>query len=314
MKVLLLLFSITVAFLSIAFKETITVHLTTFTTLLNLTSTNAFEGYPFLPLRLINRTPKANMTIPRAIRKAFLAVEQSEGAGARVRRSIGTPQLRNFSPFLMLDHFNIKPGAGFPDHPHRGQETITYLLEGAVDHEDFAGNKGTIHSGDLQFMTAGRGIVHAEMPNQNANANIGLQLWVDLPQKLKMCEPRYRDLMAKEIPHVDIDNDKVHVKVISGQSHGIDSVKDLAYTPVWILDIEIKPGGKITQELPENWNAFAYTLAGSTAFGTGEDKTVIGQYHNVVFEQKGDVVNAEVDENAKENGHFGMFPISILSL
>ncbi|KAF4628011.1 hypothetical protein G7Y89_g10141 [Cudoniella acicularis] len=304
MRVFLFLFSITIVFLSIAFKDKITTHLTTFATLLNLTNTTPFEGLPFLPLRLINRTPKANMTVPRAIRKAFLAVEQSEGAGARVRRSIGTPQLRNFSPFLMLDHFNIKPGAGFPDHPHRGQETITYLLEGAVDHEDFAGNAGTIHAGDLQFMTAGRGIVHAEMPNQNANANIGLQLWVDLPEKLKMCEPRYRDLNAKEIPHVDIDEGKVHIKVISGQSHGIDSVKDLAYTPVWILDIEIQPGGKITQELPENWNAFAYTLGGSTTFGVGADKTIVGQYHNVVFEQKGDEVTAEVEESAKENGHF----------
>jgi quercetin 2,3-dioxygenase len=103
--------------------------------------------------------PLSNMsTVPRAIRKVFLAIEQAEGAGARVRRSIGTPQLRNFSPFLMLDHFSIKPGAGFPDHPHRGQETITYLLTGGVDHEDFAGHAGTIEAGDLQFMTAGKGM------------------------------------------------------------------------------------------------------------------------------------------------------------
>lgn len=92
------------------------------------------------------------MSIPRAIRQSFLAISQAEGAGARVRRSIGTPKLRHLSPFLMLDHFSIAPGAGFPDHPHRGQETITYLLSGAVDHEDFAGNKGTIEAGDLQFM------------------------------------------------------------------------------------------------------------------------------------------------------------------
>lgn len=100
------------------------------------------------------------MSVTRAVRKVFLAVEQSEGAGARVRRSIGTPQLRNFSPFLMLDHFSVKPGAGFPDHPHRGQETITYLLEGGMDHEDFAGNRGTLSAGDLQFMTAGKGMNH----------------------------------------------------------------------------------------------------------------------------------------------------------
>ncbi len=180
------------------------------------------------------------------------------------------------------------------------------MLQGAVDHEDFAGNAGTIEAGDLQFMTAGKGIMHAEMPRQNpdGSANVGMQLWVDLPEKLKKCEPRYRDLRAKEIPNIDIDDGKVHVKIISGQSHGVDSVKELAYTPVWILDIEIKAGGKIVQSLPEGWNAFAYTLSGSTSFGVGKDKTTIGQYHNVVFEQKGDEVHAEVSEDAKENGHF----------
>jgi redox-sensitive bicupin YhaK (pirin superfamily) len=190
------------------------------------------------------------------------------------------------------------------------RETITYLLEGAVDHEDFAGNKGTIEAGDLQFMTAGKGIMHAEMPRQNTDgsANIGMQLWVDLPEKLKACEPRYRDLRAPEIPNVDIDDGKVHIKVISGQSHGVDSVKELAYTPVWILDIEIKPGGKVEQSLPEGWNAFAYTLSGTTSFGVAEDQTSIGQYHNVVFEQKGHSVSASVADDATENGHFSKFP------
>ncbi|KAJ9149968.1 Pirin [Pleurostoma richardsiae] len=249
------------------------------------------------------------MSVPRAIRKAFLAVEQAEGAGARVRRSIGTPQLRNFSPFLMLDHFSVKPGAGFPDHPHRGQETITYMLSGAFDHEDFAGNKGTIQAGDLQFMTAGRGIVHSEMPHQNSDgsANTGLQLWVDLPKNLKFCEPRYRDLRASEIPSVDVDGGKVHIKVISGQSHGIDSVKDLAYTPVWILDIEIKPGGKVVQPLPKGWNAFAYVLEGDVTFGKDDkDKTTVAQYHNVVFEQEGEAVYAEVDEKANKAARFAL--------
>lgn len=206
----------------------------------------------------------------------------------------------------MLDHFSVSPGAGFPDHPHRGQETITYLLHGAVDHEDFAGNKGTIESGDLQFMTAGKGIVHAEMPRQNADgsANVGMQLWVDLPKKLKMCEPRYRDLRAKEIPEVEVDGGKVHVKVISGQSHGVDSVQELAYTPVWLLDITIKPGGKIQQHLPVGWNAFAYTWEGTVVFGVGEEAQTVEKYHNTVFEQKGDMVVAEVKADAKEDAKF----------
>ena len=124
MRVLLLLSSIIVAFLSIAFKDTIITKIELVTTSFHNTNTTTFKDLPLLlPRALYISTKRANMTIPRVIRKAFLAVEQSEGAGARVRRSIGTPQLRNFSPFLMLDHFTIKPGAGFPDHPHRGQET-----------------------------------------------------------------------------------------------------------------------------------------------------------------------------------------------
>ncbi len=117
-----------------------------------MTNTSSFVGLPVIPPQdpsLNAVTPK-----PRGIQTVFLAREQAEGAGATVRRSIGTPKLRNFTPFLMLDHFNVGVGAGFPDHPHRGQETITYLLDGAVDHEDFAGNKGTIWSGDLQFMVS----------------------------------------------------------------------------------------------------------------------------------------------------------------
>ena len=242
------------------------------------------------------------MGVQRAIQKSYLAREQSEGAGATVRRSIGVPQLRNLTPFLMLDHFNVAPGAGFPDHPHRGQETITYLLEGGVDHEDFAGNKGKLEAGDLQFMTAGRGIVHAEMPAQNSERNIGMQLWVDLPRNLKMCEPRYRDLRGSEIPKVTADDGKVEIKVISGKSQGVDSVKDLAYTPVWLLDITIRPGGKIEQDLPANWNAFAYVLDGVVDFSNGSQQPqTIVKYHNVVFEQAGDSVTMSVEEGATDS-------------
>ncbi|KAL2000928.1 hypothetical protein VTN02DRAFT_2444 [Thermoascus thermophilus] len=250
------------------------------------------------------------MTVPRAIRQVFLAIEQSEGAGARVRRSIGTAQLRNLSPFLMLDHFTIGDGAGFPDHPHRGQETITYLLSGGVDHEDFAGHRGTLGAGDLQFMTAGRGIVHAEMPRRNDNVdgapNVGLQLWVDLPRRLKMCEPRYRDLRAADIPVARVDAGRVAVKVISGRSHGVDSVRDLAYTPVWILDIAIRPGGRIVQPLPAGWNAFAYTLAGTTVFSGSDNSSTrpVREFHNVVFDPHGDHVEASVPDSATDESRF----------
>src|SRR5204863_9325451 len=109
---------------------------------------------------------------------------------------------------------------------------------------------------------------------------------------------------SSEIPTVDVDDNRVHIKVISGQSHGVDSVKELAYTPVWLLDINIKPGGKVLQELPVGWNAFAYALSGTTSFGSGKDQTV-GPFHIVIFEQRGDVVEAQVEDNAKEDGHFG---------
>ena len=265
---------------------------------------STFVGLPVIPPG--DSSLNATNPKPRGIKLLFEAREQAEGAGATVRRSIGTPKLKNFSPFLMLDHFNIGIGAGFPDHPHRGQETITYLLEGAVDHEDFAGNKGTIETGDLQFMTAGRGIVHAEMPHDNADGtpNKGMQLWVDLPRSLKDCEPRYRDLRAKEIPVTTIDEGRVTVKVISGTSHGVDSLQELAYTPVWLLDIEIRPGGSITQPLPSNWNSFAYVLEGSMTIDTGATTQVVPTFHNCVFESKGDVVKAMVPGDAKEAARF----------
>ncbi|EAQ86869.1 hypothetical protein CHGG_08122 [Chaetomium globosum CBS 148.51] len=226
----------------------------------------------------------ATKLLPRLIRQTFLAAEQSEGAGARVRRSIGTPKLRHFSPL-----------------PHARP-----LRRARMDHEDFAGNKGRLGPGDLQFMTAGRGIVHAEMPveRKDGRPNVGLQLWVDLPERLKACEPRYRDLKAEEVPVVEVDGGRVRVKVISGQSHGVDSVKDLAYTPVWLLDVEVKPGGSIVQPLPEGWNAFAYTLEGEVLIGEKGNQRTVGQYHNVVFEGEGQAVYAAVDEGAEKSARF----------
>lgn len=269
-------------------------------TLSTMLPSSTFVGLPVIP----PEDPSLNATSPkpRGIQLVFEAREQAEGAGATVRRSIGTPKLRNFTPFLMLDHFSVAVGAGFPDHPHRGQETITYLLSGAVDHEDFAGNKGTIETGDLQFMTAGKGIVHAEMPHDNGDgsSNIGMQLWVDLPKDLKNCEPRYRDLKAAEIPVAKADDGKVTVKVISGRSYGVDSLQELAYTPVWLLDVTIQPGGRLVQPLPAGWNSFAYTLEGTTTFETGATKREVPQFHNTVFEQKGDQVIASVSADAKQ--------------
>jgi redox-sensitive bicupin YhaK (pirin superfamily) len=155
-------------------------------------------------------------------------------------------------------------------------------------------------------MTAGRGIIHAEMPRENPDGsrNIGMQLWVDLPKELKSCEPRYRDLKAKEIPEATADDGKVKVKVISGRAYGIDSLQELAYTPVWLLDFTVQPGGHVKQALPKGWNAFAYLLNGTTIFSDDGVSRPIDQYHNVVFDKGGDSIEASVAEDADKPSRF----------
>ena len=219
----------------------------------------------------------------RTVARVVKAVEQAEGAGARVRRSIGTPSLRNFSPFLMLDHFRVPKGAGFPDHPHRGQSTITLMLSGAFQHEDFAGHAGTIGPGDLQWMTAGRGIVHAEMPLQESDViPTGLQLWVDLPAEHKLCEPNYQELKDAAIPRVR-PNALVEVKVIAGESYGTTSpVRTVS--GVWYMDVRMQAKGELRQPIPAGWNAFLYTLSGDVDV----NGTTVPAFNTVVLDQAGD--------------------------
>lgn len=245
--------------------------------------------------------------IPRVVSKTIQAIEQAEGVGARVRRSIGVLKMRNFTPFLLLDHFKVSPDAGFPDHPHRGMETITYMLKGHVDHEDFTGSAGTLGPGDLQFMTAGKGIVHAEMPriDKDEDGNIqmieGLQLWVDLPKKLKDTEPRYRDLRKAEIPIIHPSKD-VEMKIISGESHGTESVKDLAYTPVWYFDVTMKPGGRLIQPMPKNFNVFLYVLSGQVIVN---GKTY-PQHTNIFFEKEGDGIEVSMSSEDTQDSQFAI--------
>lgn len=229
----------------------------------------------------------------RTVLKNFIAAEQSEGRGAVVRRSIGTAQLRNFTPFLMLDHFNVIPGqSGFPTHPHHGQETITYITEGAMAHEDFTGSKGVLYPGDLQFMTAGKGIVHSEIPlmlkDNPKQPCVGMQLWVDLPEKLKNCVPRYRDLKKEAIPIAKPD-DKVEVKVISGASYGVGSLRDLAYTPVVYYHYKVAKGGEFVQEIPENFNAFLYLMKGNLTINDIDYK----QHSAVFFKRDGSSIKGK---------------------
>ncbi|SCU81824.1 LAMI_0B07844g1_1 [Lachancea mirantina] len=228
------------------------------------------------------------MTKLRSILKFFTAVEQSEGVGARVRRTIGTFQQRNFSPFLMLDHFTVGAPAGFPDHPHHGQETITYVLSGMIAHEDFTGSSGVLRPGDLQFMTAGKGIVHSEIPveMENGEPSVGLQLWVDLPAHLKNCEPRYRDLRAAETP-VAHPHPGLEVRVISGKSYGVSSASELAYTPVNMYHFKLsKKDVDFDQPFAQNFNTFMYILKGSVKIAG----KVYEPYSAIFFNPDGDAI------------------------
>ncbi|GAA6004084.1 hypothetical protein JCM10207_002418 [Rhodosporidiobolus poonsookiae] len=247
------------------------------------------------------------MTAARASRsvvKAILAVETPEGAGAVVRRSIGTPQLRNFSPFLMLDNFKVAEGAGFPDHPHRGMSTMTYMLEGYFEHEDFKGHKGKIGPGDLQFMIAGKGIMHSEMPihGKDIPDPFGLQLWVDLPSKYKLTDPSYQERRAEEVPTAH-PSEHVEIKVVCGEADGNaeEGVVKGAVQPLggcWFFDFKLKKKGeKAFQRIPEGWNTFIYTLEGSTLVGpsSSPSRTLVKQYHTAVLSNQSGETGVELE-------------------
>ncbi|KAH9946205.1 RmlC-like cupin domain-containing protein [Epithele typhae] len=213
------------------------------------------------------------MTTSRKVVQTVLAVETEEGAGALVRRSIGSAQLRNVTPFLMLDHFHVSKGAGFPDHPHRGQATVTYMLEGSSNHEDSAGHKGTIMTGGVQWMCAGKGIIHAEMPVQGPGIPEprGLQLWVDLPKQYKMVDPSYQELSPEGVPEAfpEGEDGPVKIRVISGKSHGVESpVRPLG--GCWYFHVIFKKPGSIFQEIPEGWTTFLYGWSGKLRVGSEE--------------------------------------------
>ncbi|KAJ7652607.1 RmlC-like cupin domain-containing protein [Mycena rosella] len=242
----------------------------------------AYFAIPSLPLAKTSMPSASSIT--RAVTKKVLAIETPEGQGALVRRSIGSMSLRNLTPFLMLDHFHVKEGA-FPDHPHRGQTTVTYMLEGSSEHEDSAGHKGTIEAGGVQWMVAGRGIMHAERPVHAADQPEprGLQLWVNLPKKFKMVEPSYQELGPEHIPTAFPQGPAapVRVKVISGSSHGVDSpVRPLG--GCWYLHYTFTQSQvSVFQDLPAGWTAFIYILKGSLIIGT--DSIPHEHFHTLVL-------------------------------
>ena len=209
-------------------------------------------------------------TTSRKISKIIEPQAVVEGAGVRLKRSIGTRTLDYLDPFLLLDHFQSKNRAdyeaGFPLHPHRGIETVTYLLTGAVRHRDSVGNAGEIGPGDLQWMTAGRGILHEEMPQVRPEGVAGFQLWVNLPAKQKMIAPRYQNISANEVIAVRRDSGAT-IRVMAGTVDGVTGpIGGIAAEPTY-LDISLPAGGSFVQPIPRGHSAFAYVFEGEAHIG-----------------------------------------------
>ena len=225
-----------------------------------------------------------------------------EGAGVRLKRSLGGEKLNYLDPFLLFDHFGSPNAedyqAGFPMHPHRGIETVTYMLAGEVHHRDTLGNAGSIGAGDVQWMTAGGGILHEEMPQVRPEGNGGFQLWVNLPARLKMTQPRYQDISSREIPEV-IAEDGVKVRVIAGNVEGTDgAVTGIAANPTY-LDVFIPPGRSFIRSVPQGHTAFAYVFEGKGNFvedGEGSQKLI--EQTKLVVWGGGDLVKIVTGEEA----------------
>ena len=190
-------------------------------------------------------------------------LETSDGAGVKLRRIIGGPDLNMLDPFLLFDEFGSDDPddyiGGFPPHPHRGFETITYMLNGKFKHKDSAGNEGYLSDGSVQWMTAGKGVIHSEMPEQTDGLSRGFQLWLNLPKKLKMIEPSYNDIPAESIPKINIPGG--YIKVICGEINGMKG-PGRAHTGVLYYDISLSTGNNIEISVDDDWNSFVYVYNG----------------------------------------------------
>ena len=216
----------------------------------------------------------------RPVLKTVKGMPASDGAGVRLTRILGTPEARMFDPFLMLDHFDSAEAsdylAGFPDHPHRGFETVTYMLEGKMRHGDNRGHSGVIGTGGVQWMRAGRGIVHSEMPEQTQGRMRGFQLWVNLPARLKMSEPDYQEFEADRIP-VETREGGVSLKVIAGQTSGgtVGPVKGEPAEPVY-FDIELPAGAIFEEPVGADRAALLVVYEGELGFTDGTRVSALG--------------------------------------
>jgi len=206
----------------------------------------------------------------RAISAVVEPTRVSDGAGVLLRRSIATRELDHLDPFLLFDHFGSENPddyvAGFPMHPHRGIETITYMLDGSVEHRDSLGNSGTIGAGDIQWMTAGSGILHEEMPRVGPRRLDGFQIWVNLPARLKMTRPRYQDVVASRIPEI-VRPDGTRIRVVAGEMEGVEgAVREIEADPQY-LDVSLGAGGRFDLAVPRDHAALLYLFEGKLQVG-----------------------------------------------
>jgi redox-sensitive bicupin YhaK (pirin superfamily) len=213
------------------------------------------------------------MTGERRVTRIITGQPTSDGAGVSLRRVIGTPALEQLDPFLLLDEFKSdRPDeylAGFPDHPHRGFETVTYMLAGAMRHRDHVGNQGKLVAGSVQWMTAGRGIIHSEMPEQKDGLMWGFQLWVNLPARDKMTAPRYQDIAPEKIREAALA-DGVRARVIAGEAGGVQGPVEGIVTRPLYLDVALEPRRRAAFDVPPEHNAFVYVYEGRATVGGRE--------------------------------------------
>ena len=217
------------------------------------------------------------MTTIRPVEYRLAARRTVEGGGFVVRRPFPTPEMSAFDPFLLLDEMgpvDYAPGqaVGAPDHPHRGFETVTYLLDGEFEHEDSAGNRGRLAAGDIQWMTAGSGVIHSEMPSEKVRREggrvHGFQVWVNLPARDKMTAPRYQDVTAADLPVARTDDGLASVKVIAGEALGV-SARVQTRTPILYFDVTVQPGGRVDLDVPSGFNVAVYVYDGEASIGEG---------------------------------------------
>ena len=221
----------------------------------------------------------------RSVERVVRGQPTSDGDGVKLTRVLTQPLQRRLDPFLMLDAFGSDAASdyigGFPDHPHRGFETVTIMLAGRMRHRDSVGNVGLLEPGSVQWMTAGRGIIHSEMPEQDAGRMAGFQLWVNLAAKDKLCAPEYRDVSPAEVPVFTLANG-VSVRVIAGASHGVTGAVTRPTSEPLVLDITLPPGAAFEQPLPAGHNAFVYVFDGALDIG-GADAARVADAHMAIL-------------------------------